>query len=676
MHSLLINTKLYMKTNFLLLLIILSGFNLLGQGAAGGPVAVDYFRKGEQALMEKSYKTAIRWFERSLKQQPDFLAAKRSLGFCYQLLNDFKKASTYYQEVLTSDSLFSRALYFELGDLYYKTGKYKEAVALFTRFDSLLRVEDHHFSGITEREQKSEKEYIKKYKDNIVACQVFMDSVKLMSIESIQNLGDRINTKDGEYFPFLSNDQKELFFTRQKKELADEDLYIAVISDTVWRSVEPVSSFNTKEVEGMCTFVRDGRRLYFTACNREGVMGTCDVWQAEMDKNKSIHEAGPMQGRTNSEYWDSQASISCDGSKLYFSSSRPGGLGAVDQRGGFSKTTDIWFCTRLPDGSWGPPQNLGSNINTPDDEQAPFITNDGKTLYFTSEGHPGMGGQDLFMSRLGDDGNWSRPLNLGPPVNTPYDELGFFLSANGSTGYFASNRPGGFGNMDIYRFTLSDELYTEPVTFVEGFIVDSLSGTPVAASIGYNKDGHLNTDASGRFFLCLPANSKLSVQVVAKGYFTYSNYFYIPEWENKNFFNLEIPLASSDTAKVKKDRPVLPDPEEAKKRKYSQQYQHSLFFEFDKYVLSAEAIENLDEFIAKFTGKEIQRIEIIGFSDDIGADLYNLKLSEERAKQIALHLRDKGLLVDQIYIEGRGEVKDDRPKRENRKVDIRVFTME
>ena len=170
-----------------------------------------------------------------------------------------------------------------------------------------------------------------------------------------------------------------------------------------------------------------------------------------------------MDGYANSEKWESQASISCDGSLLFFASNRKGGLGG----------TDLWMSTRQADGSWSDPKNLGPKINTELDEEAPFITNDGKTLYFSSTGHLGMGEQDLFMSRLDDKGNWMAAINLGEPINTASRELGFFLSADGKTGYFSSNRKGGMGGMDIYKFELSEYLYAEPITFVEGFVKDS-----------------------------------------------------------------------------------------------------------------------------------------------------------------------------------------------------------
>ncbi|MBK7872164.1 MAG: PD40 domain-containing protein [Saprospiraceae bacterium] len=146
--------------------------------------------------------------------------------------------------------------------------------------------------------------------------------------------------------------------------------------------------------------------------------------------------------------------VSCDGSTLYFTSDREGGLGG----------TDIWVSKRNLDGNWSEPENLKFPINTPSYEESPFITNDGQTLYFSSDGHLGLGDQDIFMSRIDNEGNWSTPINLGPPVNSAHRELCFILAADGRTGYFASDRPEGFGGLDIYRVSLSSELYSEAIT--------------------------------------------------------------------------------------------------------------------------------------------------------------------------------------------------------------------
>ena len=262
-----------------------------------------------------------------------------------------------------------------------------------------------------------------------------MDSINFGKISNLENLGPSINTRGDEYFPFVSNDQQMLFFTQRKKGDEDENLLYSNASSTgKWKSSNPFKFFNTPAQEGRFTMVRDGRKMYFTACNRQGVLGPCDIWEGEL-LNGEISEIKPISGDLNSMKWESQVSVSCDGSTLFFASNRPGGMGG----------TDIWYSKKNEVGYWGEPINLGEKVNSPGDEESPFLTNDGKTLYFSSTGHQGMGQLDIFMSWIDEKtGQWSTPINLGQPLNTLHtNELGFFLCADGKTGYFASDQPNG-----------------------------------------------------------------------------------------------------------------------------------------------------------------------------------------------------------------------------------------
>jgi outer membrane protein OmpA-like peptidoglycan-associated protein len=159
--------------------------------------------------------------------------------------------------------------------------------------------------------------------------------------------------------------------------------------------------------------------------------------------------------KVNTKYWESQPSISSDGKTIYFTSNRPGGQGGMD----------IWKTEMISEGVFSDPVNLGDVVNTPFDEISPFIHFDQKTLYFSSDGHLGMGGRDLFYAKMQPNGTWNTPVNLGYPINSYKDESGIFINAQGSVAYFASNRPGGFGGLDIYCFELEESLRPEPVLF-------------------------------------------------------------------------------------------------------------------------------------------------------------------------------------------------------------------
>lgn len=652
-----------------LLLTVLTAFLILPlaaqQGTVSGTTGVSkIFREAEMALLDHDYKKAIRLFERCLKTHPNLAAAHRGIGLSYSLLNDYEEAARAFNMVIEIDSMFSRVIYFEAGEANYKVGDYDKAFEYFQRFDSLQAVRAGAFGYHGDREKEAEKEYLSKLDASLRACQMAMDSAKFQGIKEIINIGRGINTKSDEYFPCLSNDQQLMFYTTRRHDRADEDLFFSTQDDDGWKRGSPLGAFNTNKNEGMSTLVRNNRTMFFTACGREGVLGTCDIWEADIE-HLQIKRAGALDGYSNSPNWESQAAISCDGSTLYFASNREGGFGG----------TDIWYSRQLADGRWSDPINLGPRINTHLDEEAPFITNDSKTLYFASTGHPGMGEQDIFVSWLNHLDQWSVPINLGPPVNTAYRELGFFLSADGQTGYFASNRPGGEGGMDIYKFQLSDQLHSDPITFVEGRVRDSLLNEPVVTTAQVTGRGGIRTDEEGRFFLCIPAGKELQVLIEEENYHPYRIRIPVPEWDNREPFVLDINLSpirqfaarSIDTTEATAAAP---------KPKVEKEQSCMLFFPFDSDKLEIKESNRLDEFMQSLEGKEVDRVEIIGYADDIGADQYNMKLSEERAKKIALFMREYGVIVHKIYLEGRGEIKDNQPKFKNRRVEVRVVTLE
>ncbi len=628
------------------------------------------FQQAEEALLNRKYEKAIRLYEKVLREKPELHIARRNIGVCYEMLGDYKKALSYYEEVIKRDELFSRSIYYRAGWASYKTGDYEKALTYYGKFEFFLGKSLHEFSDIADKEAEDEAEMVAQLDNNIRACYISRDSITFLNVKEIENLGSNINSRADEYFPFVSNDQNLLFFTGRRNNRADENIYYSRYINGEWTEGLPLGSrFNTSNHEGMATVVRDGQKMFFTACGREGVLGPCDIWEANIS-GVEVKNVQALKGNLNSNKWESQAAISCDGTTLYFASDREGGYGG----------TDIWMSKRDLNGNWSEPVNLGPTINTSAYEESPFITNDGQTLYFSSDGHAGLGDQDIFMSRMDNQGNWSKPVNLGPPINSAHRELCFILAADGRTGFFASDRPEGFGGLDIYRVKLSSELYSEAITFVEGFVKDTILDAPIPNTmVQIEGRDPVRTDENGRFFLCIPAFEILNISVNKDLYHPYQNEFVIPFWDNKKFYTIELwlkPVTRPEPLLVARTPAPEPPATEPRRRAERRDYLHTVFFEFDKYVMTPLEVNNLDAFLQQFRSKSIQRVEIIGFSDDIGTDIYNLKLSEERAKRIALHLMDNGILVDQIYIEGRGEIRDDKPKNLNRKVEVKVQIVE
>jgi outer membrane protein OmpA-like peptidoglycan-associated protein/tetratricopeptide (TPR) repeat protein len=628
--------------------------------------AAKAYRDGELALLEKKYKRALQFFEDAIVLQPEFAIARRAAGLCHEQLNEYDKAIRYYEDILRVNPAFSRVLYYQTAELHYKTGNYRKALGYFREYER-LRSDPFEVFGLNgENEVALEPELDKKLMPNIRACEVSLDSLKFVNLTDINPLGAAINTTADEYFPYVTNDQALIYFNRRKNERSDENLFFSRVENNQWTTSKQVGGFNTPRNEGMCTFVRDGRRMYFTACNREGGLGPCDIWEASVD-GVEMTNLQPLPGKVNSERWESQAAVSCDGTKLFFASNRPGGIGG----------TDLWYCLKQADGKWGEAVNMGPQINTELDEEAPFITNDGKALYFSSTGHLGLGEQDIFMSWTDErTGNWSPPINIGPPVNSPFRELGFFLSADGVNGFFASNRPGGKGGMDIYAFKLSEQLYSDPITFVEGFVKDSVLDLTMQATVEIAGRMPITTEKDGRFFLCIDAQETLDIRVGKKYYKPYHNQFLIPEWDNRNFYTIELLLQPTSAPPPPPVVTTPETPEWTAKGKTLKEHHHIVYFSFDKSAIDPDEVLKIDKFLSPLRDRTIQKAEIVGFADDIGADVYNLRLSEERAKNIALLLTSNGFIVDRIYMEGKGEVQNTEEKSKNRRVEVKIFAWE
>lgn len=647
------------------------------------------YQQGEQQLLERKYKAAAKSFEKVIKMNPQFILAYRSAGICYELLGDTKRALSRYYHVVELDPYFSRTIYYEIGRLQYRLGAYRNALDYFSQFAGMQELDNEHFGLGIERELKQEFKYIQDLPQSMLACQVAIDSIQFFNIKEVINVGPAINTKADEYFPFVSNDKTYMFYTQRKNEEEDENLYVSVAKDAIWEGGQAVNKVNSGRNEGMSTFIRNGRRMYFTSCDMEKFIiddsflneaGSkqeikridCDLHTAVVD-GKKIQKKEKLPETPNSEYWESQAAISCDGQFLYFASNREGGFGG----------TDIWKCERLEDGAWSSPVNLGSSINTEGDEEAPFITNDGKMLYFSSTGHFGLGEEDIYFSRLDNQERWSTPINLGKPVNSAGRELGFFLSADGQVGYFASSREGGYGGMDIYKFQLSAQLLAEPITFVEGRVTDSRHDLPVPCEVDVEGRGKIETDAEGRFFICFPANERLRFEIEELFFRKYNGIFDIPFWENKEFYKLDIKLTPAigsvaenttavDTLDTTTSIPEIPKTS----RLVTRVKMVTLYYGTNESKLSSKNKAELDKFVKDLDISKVSQIEIIGYADYVGSYSTNLVLSEERAKEVANFLKDRELIVNKVHVEGKGEVNDEEDVASNRRVEVIITSKE
>jgi len=280
------------------------------------------------------------------------------------------------------------------------------------------------------------------------------------------NLGANVNTAADEYMPALTADYRTLVFTRRvprrtttRRDLPQEEDFYISLYDTMeldWGPAERMPEpLNSNANEGAQTLSHDGRIVIFTACGRSNEPTGCDLYMSVRQGDRWGRPRN-LGAPVNSTYWESFPSLSIDGYTLYFASNRRGGYGG----------TDIWCCT-LEEGRWSEPRNLGPAINTAGNETSPYIHFDDRTLYFSSDGHLGMGGADLYVAKRQSDSSWGEVTNLGYPINTAGDEASLIVAPDGRTALFASDRYGGYGQQDLYSFVMPAPTRPEAITFID-----------------------------------------------------------------------------------------------------------------------------------------------------------------------------------------------------------------
>lgn len=470
-----------------------------------------------------------------------------------------------------------------------------------------------------------------------------------------QNMGADINTSESEYFPSLTIDGKELVFTRRLNG-ANEDFFNSKKNNDQWGKASPMEGdVNSDQNEGAQNISQDGQWLVFTGCNRPEGFGSCDIYISYLDKN-GWSEPFNLGGWVNSDQWESQPCLSPDKRELYFASRRHGGFGG----------SDIYVSRLQPSGKWGEPENLGEGINTSGDEQSPFIHADNQTLYFTSNYWPGYGDDDLFYVRKGPMGDWSKPVNLGYPINTISREGTLFISADGKTAYYASDRSDTKGGMDIYSFELREDVRPYKTLWVKGQVFDKKTskGLPSAVElidiVTKQTISKVQTDEQGNYLITLPIGKDYAFNVNRKGYLFYSENFSLSKQSTDSVYQKNIPLQPIEAnASV-----VL----------------NNIFFDVNKFDLKPESQVELDKIVQLLNDNPAVKIQISGHTDNVGKPAENLVLSNNRAKTVVSYLINKRISPQRLSYKGFGETqpvadnKTDEDRAKNRRTEMKVMS--
>ena len=588
--------------------------------------ATKSYKKAKSFYISHDYSKAERFLKKAIKNDKNFVKAWLLLGDIYSDTKRTEEAILSYERAIQIDPDFFPDILYIAGKLEFSTGKYSMALKNFKKYLS--------YENLKNQQKQNDM-------DMLVRAEFAVNAVENPVPFNPVNLGDSINTADDEYINAITSDEQQLIFTKKQlqfdeetelQEKYSERFFVSDKINDAWNKTnELISSANIKGNIGALCISPDSKYLFFTSCYRPDGFGSCDLYYSKKTGNNwsKPKNLGPV---VNSNKWESQPSFSSDGKTLYFASNRNGGKGS----------SDIWKTILLPYGTWSQPENLGVPVNTTKAEMSPFIHPDDQTLYFSSEGHVGMGGADLFYTKKEKNGNWSEPVNLRYPINTLADEINIIINAKGDKAYISSDKFGGKGKFDIYCFDLYKEARPQPVTYMKGNVFDSETKNKLEArfelidlNTGIVNVKSYSDPLTGEFLVVLPVNKNYALNISKEGYLFYSE-------------NFALTGEYSDIHPYLKDIPLKPV------RVGENAILKNIFFETDKYNLKKESEIELEKLIDFLNNNPDIQIELSGHTDNIGGEEYNLELSQNRAKAVYDYLILNGIKKNSLTYKGYG----------------------
>ena len=641
----------------------------------------DILSKGDSYFKKKDYENSLNTYLQAYTIAPDDAETNFKVGVSYLHSEKKSKALEYIKKAYETKPDVDLDIDYHLAQAYQYDHKYEEAITFYENF----RNKNKKLSDIANHK--------------ISECMIGDSLLKHPTYVEIKNAGNIVNSSFHEYSPLLTSDGTVMIFTSNRaktdKEAKEgtnyEDIYITRKTGEEWSEPDKISDvLNHEYHDAACSISPDGKTLFLYYEEGAG-----DIYISQLQDDGSWSTPTPLNKNINSPHsWETSACISADGQKLYFTSNRPGGLGELD----------IYVSTLDSKGNWGKAVNLGPEINTEFHEDSPFIHADGVTLFFSSDGHPSMGSNDIFKSVL-TDGKWSKPENLGYPINS-IDYDGFFiLSADKKTGYYSAMREDGMGNADIFVIKFLDpppppveeikeevqeevvvEAQPEPentadyidpiikihrdmkvVTVLKGTVIDETTSSPIHATISLvnNETNQVvaritSKPGTGEFELTIPHGGNYGVATEATGYLFNSINFNLPQFAEYQEIDTHILMVKAEVG----SKVVL----------------KNIFFDTGKSDIRSESLAELEKIHALLLANPYLKVQINGHTDNTGAASANMALSLQRAEAVVTFLVGKGIERSRVSGKGFGSERplvsndDEQEGREiNRRTEIEII---
>lgn len=654
----------------------------------GFKIAEENLKIGEENYildMRGNYIIALEYFLKANQFNPNNAVLNYKIGVCYVKGTSQEKALEFLQKAEKLNPFVAPDIDLMLGRAYQYNLNFDEAIKSYTKYKNRLSPKD-----LQDKRKALEK--------LIAECNNGIELVKKPIRVFIDNAGDNVNSGYPDYSPLITADGSMMIFTSRRDETTGgqrspqdnqffEDIYISYNNNGVWtKSVNIGKPLNTKDNDATVGLSPDGQRLFtYNGKNNGG-----DIFESQLEGSAwSDPSDKTLEKYINTENHESAASFSFDGKTMYFDTNNP--------ENNFGQH-DIFVSTWDEEkGRWGTPTNLGNTINTEYEERSVFMHPDGRTIFFSSTGHGTMGDFDIFKSTMDDNGVWSKPENIGYPINTPGDDRFFVIDASGKKGFYASDKTGGVGEHDIYIITFlgpekpmiqstdniliaskanpitetfvekSVAVETMRLTILKGTILDAFTNAPVAAEIEI-VDNEKNqvisvskaNSATGAYLVSLPSGKNYGIAVKAEGYLFHSENFNIPSASSYQEITKNILLNKMAVG----TKIVL----------------KNIFFDYAKATLKPESFPELDRLLKLLNDFPTLRIEISGHTDDRGSMTTNSKLSKDRANSVVNYLISKGISAGRLefagyaYLQPIATNKTEEGRQQNRRVEFKVLS--
>lgn len=558
------------------------------------------------------------------------------IGVCYIYSAYKQKATPHLETAFKLNPTVAEDIHYYLARAYHVNMDWTKAIKEYQTYKSKSL-------------KAADKEKTDDVDKKIAECKSGIELVKNPVEVVIENIGTEINSSFPDYHPVISADESVLIFTSRRDnttggymdpgdQMYYEDIYISTNENGKWSPAKnmgkPVNSENRHDAT--LALSSDGQKLfiYLDDMNK----GSGNIYEC-LQKGAVWQKPEIMSDMINTQYHESSASLSADGNTMYFVSDKIGGLGKHDiYKAVWDKKKNVWK----------PAENLGSTINTPHKEYGVFIHPDGNTLYFSSQGHNTMGGYDIFKSVLDNKTKkWTKPQNLGYPINTPDNDIDYVVSASSKHAYYSSFKADGHGEQDIYRISFGKEndAPTAKVTVLKGTISDALSKQLLEADIELvdNRANQIiatfkSNSATGKYLVTLPSGGNYGITAKKEGYLFHSENFDILDTSIYNEVVKDIGLKNLAVG----NKIVL----------------KNIFFDFDQATLRPESTAELERLSKLLADMPSLKIEISGHTDSKGADDYNMKLSQSRAQAVVDYLiLKKSINKSRLVAKGYGKTK-------------------